>query len=129
MLKKSAAARASRSLRHASMFCTTYPPPPGSAPGYHDAHQFNPTSAASVMSGSDQASDPLGMIDRISRALPNVTPAGAPNGCAAPTRDFSASMPPTAPTDTIARMIAPPISKMYWSPSVAATPQYPDTTV
>src|SRR5438552_1253351 len=113
MLKKRAAARASRSVRHASMFCTTYPPPPGSAPGYHDDHQLSPSSAASVIVGMTHTPAPVaGQNERTASALPNVV-----------------AIPPTAFHATTASTIAPPISKQYCIPSVAATPQKPEITV
>src|SRR5438105_223800 len=128
MLKNSAAARASRSVRHASMFCTTYPPPPGSAPGYHDDHQLSPRSAASVIVGMTQTPAPVaGQKESTASALPNVV--ASPAGCAAGNFDSSTSIPPTAFHATTASTIAPPIPKQYCIPSVAATPQQPETAV
>src|ERR1043165_3916552 len=106
------------------MFCATYPPPPGSAPGYHDAHQLSASRPAREIAGSAHTAWTFtGHNERIASADPKVTPAGEPDGGAAPTRDFIASIPPTAWTDTIASTIAPPISKRYWMPWFAATPQ------
>src|SRR3954447_2188639 len=123
MLKNSAAPRASRSVRQASMFCTTYPPPPGSEPGYHDAHQFSVSSAASVMAGTTQTPSPLGQNDITAAEVPNVVPGGVPAGCMKPSFAFSTFTPPTALNATTARMIAPPISNKYCTPCVVATPQ------
>src|ERR1700760_2532035 len=113
MLKKSAALRASFSVRHASMFCTTYPPPPGSEPGYHDAHQLRQSSAAMVMAGTIQMPSPEGQNDIAAADDPNVVPAGEPAGWAKASCAFSTFTPPTALNATTARMIAPPISNRY----------------
>src|SRR5437867_11507377 len=123
MLKKSAAARPSLSLRVAEMFCTTYPPPPGSAPGYQVAHQLTPSSAASVMVGKTHAPLPLGQNASTSREWPKIVPAGAAAGCASPSFEYKTSPPPTARHDTTARTIAPPISKQYCNPCAAVIPQ------
>src|SRR5512141_1460569 len=97
------------------MFCATYPPPPGSAPGYHDAHQETPRRVANVMAGRTHAASPDGgQTERIASADPKRTPGAAKAGCAAPILAFRDSIPPTAPTDTKASTIAPPISKRYW---------------
>src|SRR5881296_939839 len=106
------------------MFWATYPPPPGSAPGYQDAHHETPSSVANVITGrTHAASTDGGQTDRIASADPKRTPGVANAGCAAPTRAFIASIPPTAPTETNASTIAPPISKRYCSPFADATPQ------
>src|SRR5258706_15526675 len=123
MLKKSAALRASRSLRQASMFCTTYPPPPGSEPGYHDAHQFRQSSAASVMVGTTQTPSPVGQKAIAAADVPKVVPGGEPAGWAKASFAFNTFTPPTALNATMASVIAPPISKMYCTPCVVATPQ------
>jgi len=48
---------------------------------------------------------------------------GDPAGCAKASFAFSTFTPPTALRATMARMIAPPISKRYCTPCVVATPQ------
>src|SRR5512138_1559074 len=106
------------------MFCATYPPPPGSAPGYHDAHHDTPRSVANVITGRTQAaSTDGGQTERMASAEPKRTSGGVNAGWAEPIRVFSASIPPTASTDTTASTIAPPISKRYWKPFAEATPQ------
>ena len=76
-----------------------------------------------MMTGSAQASPPCGQNERTSAALPNVVPAAVPAGCAAPRPRISAAAPPTARHETMARTIAPPISKQYCRPCVAVMPQ------
>src|ERR1700737_2452283 len=100
MLKKSAAPPPSRPFRLAEMFCTTYPPPPGSAPGYHDAHQLTPSSAATVIVGSTHMPLPLGQKASTSRACQKMVPGGAPAGWVSPSLEKSASPPPTARQET-----------------------------
>src|SRR3990170_5851918 len=128
MVKKSTALRLSRSVLHASMFCATYPPPPGSDPGYHDAHQLTASRVARVITGTAHTAS-VGQKDSTASALPKVVPGGVPAGWAAPSFDFSTSIPPTWFTATTASRMAPPASKKYCMASVAATPQKPDTTV
>src|SRR3954452_10031070 len=104
MLKNSAALRAWRSSRQANMFCTTYPPPPGSEPGYHDAHQLSVSNGAMVMAGTIQTPSPVGQKDIAAADVPNVVPAGEPAGCAKASLAFSTLTPPTALRATTARM-------------------------
>src|SRR5688572_24150501 len=120
MVKSNAAARASFSVRQASMFWATYPPPPGSEPGYQDAHQLSPRSAASVMMGTTQMPSPLGQKASAASAEPKGTPDAV---MAPPSLASSGPRPPIAFQQTTARTIAPPISKQYCTPSVTATPQ------
>src|SRR5688500_4511134 len=120
MVKSNAAARASCSVLHASMFCATYPPPPGSEPGYQEAHQFNPRSAARVMIGTTQTPSPLGQKASAASADPNGTPDAV---FAAPSFASRLPRPPIAFQQTTASTIAPPISKQYCTPSATATPQ------
>src|ERR1700719_5035908 len=41
-----------RSSRALKMRCATYPPPPGSAPGYQKAHHWRPRYTAKVITGT-----------------------------------------------------------------------------
>jgi len=58
MLNHKVASTPSRSLRAAKMRWAMYPPPPGSAPGYQDAHQFTPRYTAIVIRGIQAALSP-----------------------------------------------------------------------
>src|SRR5436309_1852136 len=51
MLNHSVANRPSRSVFAEKIRCATYPPPPGSAPGYQLAHQLTPRYTNSVIAG------------------------------------------------------------------------------
>src|SRR5579884_3476643 len=101
------------------MRCATYDPPPGSAPGYDDAHQLTPTKTRKVVSGIQLAA-PEGAKARIEPA-----PAAwcAASTCASPA--LSAAIPPTAATAATARTTAIDIFTTNCKRSVTSTDQKP----
>ena len=103
------------------MRCATYPPPPGSAPGYHAAHHCTDRNTRSATSGIQAyASIPdgpneTGSTESAARSLPNFTASPA----------LSASMPPTASTAYTARMITADILITNCTRSVQSTAHIP----
>jgi hypothetical protein len=117
MLNQSVASTPSFSDLDEKIRCAMYPPPPGSAPGYHDAHQLTPRYTAMVMAGIHAALSRGSMASAAS-----VEPY-------TPSRPASIPwMPPTAWTAKTARMMAPAIASPNWKKSVTTTPQRPATT-
>ncbi len=101
------------------MRCATYEPPPGSAPGYDDAHHATPTNTRNVVSGIQLAS-PDGTNARIEPPPLATCLASIPARPA-----LSAPIPPTAITATTASTIAIDIFTMNCRKSVTSTDQKP----
>ncbi len=99
------------------MRCAMYEPPPGSAPGYDDAHQLTPMKTRKVVSGIQPASPPCGVKARTE------PPPRCRSSAARPC--LSAAIPPTAATAAIARTIAIDIFTMNCRKSVTSTDQKP----
>src|SRR5947208_11143604 len=81
-----------------NMRCATYPPPPGSAPGYQVAHQFSEMYTANVIIGI-QTDPTSGMKLNADPLPPLCNPLAA---SIAANFIFIASIPPTACTATTA---------------------------
>src|SRR5437667_8916302 len=64
MLNQSVALSECCSFLAQKIRCATYPPPPGSAPGYQLAHQFTPSNIAKVRKGIQAECNP-GIKERI----------------------------------------------------------------
>ena len=96
-----------------------YPPPPGSAPGYDDAHQLTPMNTRNVVSGIQLAS-PDGTKARIE---PPPLATCCASMCASPA--LSAAIPPTAATAATASTTAIVIFTMNCRKSVTSTDQKP----
>src|SRR6267143_1195141 len=101
------------------ILCATYPPPPGSAPGYHDAHQFTAMYTKNVTkgihveckSGRNDKTDPVECLF-----------------CSTTARELlSEDNPPAAPTAKTASRITIPIFKTNWKRSVQSTPHNPES--
>src|SRR5579884_2974037 len=101
------------------MRCATYDPPPGSAPGYDDAHQLTPTKTRNVVIGIQLAS-PDGTKARIEPPPLATCFASTPASPA-----LSAAIPPTAATAATASTIAIDIFTMNCRKSVTRTDQNP----
>src|ERR1700681_3951158 len=108
---------ASFSVREAKMRCAMYEPPPGSAPGYEDAHQLTPMNTRNVVIGIQLASPPSGVKARIEPLPRFASVAGGPL--------LSAPIPPTAATATTASTTAIVIFTMNCRKSVTSTDQKP----
>src|SRR5713226_8906853 len=101
-----------------NMRCATYPPPPGSAPGYQVAHQLREMYTKKVIIGI-QADWRSGTKLRIDPCEPRTR-------SSASSFIFIAPMPPTAWTATTARTVTIVILITNWKRSVTRTPQRPD---
>src|SRR5438270_12535010 len=108
---------ASFSVRDAKLRCAIYEPPPGSAPGYDDAHQLTPMNTRNVVIGIQLASPPCGVNAR-TEPLPRCASIAAKPV-------FSAPIPPTAATAATASTTAIVIFTMNCRKSVTSTDQKP----
>ena len=114
MLNQSVASIECRSSFALNMRCATYPPPPGSAPGYQVAHQLSEMYTRNVIIGI-HAEFRSGIRLRASpRPLDT-------------SFSFMASMPPTARTANTASTITIPILITNCTMSVTSTPHSPDS--
>src|SRR6267154_1661768 len=113
MLNQSVASNEWRSSLALNMRCATYPPPPGSAPGYHVAHQFTETYTRNVIIG-------IHTEFRLGTRF-NASPRPLDTSFS-----FITSMPPTAFTANTASTITMPILITNCTMSVTSTPQSPD---
>ncbi len=94
--------------------CATYPPPPGSAPGYHVAHQLSEMYTRKVIigihaecrSGTRLSASPRPLVTNWA---------------------FIAAMPPTAFTAKTANAMTIPILMTNCTMSVTSTPHRPDS--
>src|SRR5689334_7208967 len=107
MLNHSVAPREFFSSRAQNMRWATYPPPPGSAPGYHADHHCTPRNIMNVSNGKVQIA--LVVQPRL-KSGKNASGFDicVPEGCAWPTTcncSFSACIPPILTTATQAKTI------------------------
>src|SRR6266513_2417534 len=113
MLNQSVASIECRSSFALNMRCATYPPPPGSAPGYQVAHQLSEMYTRNVIIGIHAESRSGTRLSASPRPLDT-------------SFSFIASMPPTALTANTASTITIPILITNCTTSVTRTPQSPD---
>src|ERR1041384_4537519 len=121
MLNHKVASTPLRSSFAENIRCATYPPPPGSAPGYQLAHQFTARYVNKVIAGIHTESS--------SGKNESREPTCALEASSAVILDFRASIPPTACTARIASTITMPILSTNWNRSVTSTPHNPDMVV
>src|SRR5206468_10652487 len=114
MLNQSVASSEWRSSLALNMRCATYPPPPGSAPGYQVAHQLSEMYTRKVS---------IGIHAEVMSGTKLSTSLRPPST----TFVFMASIPPTARTTNTARMITMLILTTNWNMSVTSTPHRPDS--
>src|SRR6266550_6421805 len=114
MLNQSVASIECRSSFALNMRCATYPPPPGSAPGYQVAHQLSEMYTRNVIIGIHAESRLGTRLSASPRPLDT-------------SFSFIASMPPTACTANTARTITIPILITNCTMSVTSTPQSPES--
>src|SRR5206468_5244070 len=112
MLNQSVASIECRSSLALNMRCATYPPPPGSAPGYHVAHQFTDTYTRNVIIGIHTEFKAGTRFNASPRPLEI-------------SFSYIMSMRPTAFTANTASTITMPILITNCTMSVTSTPQSP----
>src|SRR5947209_1804620 len=119
MLNQSVASTEFFSSLAEKILCATYPPPPGSAPGYQDAHQFTAIYTKNVRkgihvecrSGRNDKTEPVECLFCSTRT----------------SDDLSEESPPDASTAKTASRITIPIFRTNWKRSVHNTPQSPES--
>src|SRR6267378_4870775 len=113
MLNQSVAPSECFSFLALNIRCATYPPPPGSAPGYQVAHQFTEMYTRNVIIG-------------IHTEFKSGTRFSASPRPLEISFSFSMPIPPTAFTANTASTITMPILITNCTTSVTSTPQRPD---
>src|SRR5213078_2476830 len=103
---------ASRSVGAASIRCATYPPPPGSAPGYHVLHHC-------TASGTTRTAAAVLQSEKSGKSDSRPITAGWAN---------SPDRPPTwgSRSATTAAVTDPTIAIKNWTKSVKTTPESPE---
>src|SRR5229473_140705 len=104
-----------------NMRCATYPPPPGSAPGYQVAHHTTEMYTRNVSIGI-QAEFRSGTKLNTDPAPPEARPRARSTSASL---SFIWSMPPTADTAATASAITMLILITNWNRSVTSTPHSP----
>ncbi len=114
------------------ILCATYPPPPGSAPGYQLLHHCTPRNSTNEISGivhSASLVNPCEKSGKNESGLAIAPPALAVSALTMLSRSVNAPIPPILLTAIHARTITIPIFKINWNRSVTSTPHNPPINV
>src|SRR5215470_16992512 len=114
-----------RSSLALKILCAIYPPPPGSAPGYQNAHHCRPMFTRKVRAGRVHKASELNGREKSGKkdvASPAVEPVAARIKTSRASR---LSIPPHALTAYQATAITMLIFKTNWNRSVQSTPHNP----
>src|SRR5580704_12317124 len=115
-----------------NMRCATYPPPPGSAPGYQLAHHCTPRYNTNVITGSVQSASvvhPKWKDGKKAVTDPVACPVCRTASSTCESCNFSEVIPPIFETATHASTMIIDIFKINWNRSVTSTPQSPPMNV
>src|ERR1700684_1824307 len=115
-----------------NMRCATYPPPPGSAPGYQLAHHCTPRYNTNVITGSVQIASVVQPRWKLGKnAVTSLVgwPVARTASFTCESCSFSNVMPPIFETATHASTMIIVIFKTNWNRSVTSTPQSPPMNV
>src|ERR1700736_4822058 len=112
--------------------CATYPPPPGSAPGYQLAHHCTPKYSTNVITGSVQIASvvhPMWNDGKNAVTEPVDCPVCRTASSTWESCNLRRVIPPILDTATQASTIIIDIFRMNWNRSVTSTPQSPPMKV